>query len=362
MLATGTCYEGAFKGFWGVKICVLACLVVACFFMPDAVFTQDGAYAWIARIFSGFFLVIQVLILIDFAYTWNEQWVQNAYEGSLSDGEPSNNRWLIGLVASAFALFLSSVIGIVLLFVYYAGTCADSQAFVSVTLLLVLGSTVLALFRHQIIGVEGAVLPSAVVSFYAVFLTWQALQSNPNQDCQPSEGARENGGEFTGIFIATISLMWTCYRATQGTSALLRGTEIPSAGAGSDEGAGAAGQLQLLEVNNVTKLVSDDETGDATTSTRSGNVVSVTRSSSAPMDSEGVALFFLLMLTASLYMSMVLTNWGDITTSSGDGQTGTASMYIKAVSSWLACLIYIWTLVAPLVVSIVCGDDSREFD
>ena len=61
---------------------------------------------------------------------------------------------------------------------------------------------------------------------------------------------------------------------------------------------------------------------------------------------------------------MLLTNWG--AQEGGDAEDedegdfvssrGKASMWVKIVSAWLTALLYVWTLVAPRVMS------SREFE
>ena len=61
------------------------------------------------------------------------------------------------------------------------------------------------------------------------------------------------------------------------------------------------------------------------------------------------SLFHIVFSLANLYMMMTLTNWyspsGNLTTYSSNS----ASMWVKIVSSWLAGIIYFWTMIAPAV-------------
>merc|ERR1712029_340460 len=61
------------------------------------------------------------------------------------------------------------------------------------------------------------------------------------------------------------------------------------------------------------------------------------------------SLFHVMFALATLYVMMTLTNWyspsGDLATYSNNS----AAMWVKIVSSWLAAGIYMWTLVAPLM-------------
>ena len=63
------------------------------------------------------------------------------------------------------------------------------------------------------------------------------------------------------------------------------------------------------------------------------------------------SLFHIMFGLATLYIMMTLTNWY----SPGNGasiQTISANMsavWVKIISSWLCCAIYVWTLIAPVV-------------
>jgi hypothetical protein len=65
------------------------------------------------------------------------------------------------------------------------------------------------------------------------------------------------------------------------------------------------------------------------------------------------SVFHVMFLLAILYVMMTLTNWYqpntemDLTT----WNANTGSMWIKIVSSWLCIGLYVWTLVAPLILS-----------
>lgn len=57
---------------------------------------------WAARFGSALFLVIQMIILLDFTQSWNDAWVANGEE---------DPRWLYGLLALTVTAFLG-VLGI----------------------------------------------------------------------------------------------------------------------------------------------------------------------------------------------------------------------------------------------------------
>ena len=69
-------------------------------------------------------------------------------------------------------------------------------------------------------------------------------------------------------------------------------------------------------------------------------------------------LFHLILTTASMYMAMLLTNWGasDYAKGNEDGKVGLASMWVKIISQWFTMLLYVWSLIAPRVLG-----EWREF-
>jgi len=65
--------------------------------------------------------------------------------------------------------------------------------------------------------------------------------------------------------------------------------------------------------------------------------------------------FHLVMCCASMYMLMLITNWGDRQTAT-QYETSGVVMWIKIVTEWTTIALYVWTLIAPRL----CG--SREFE
>lgn len=72
-------------------------------------------------------------------------------------------------------------------------------------------------------------------------------------------------------------------------------------------------------------------------------------------EAEGVtynwSLFHLMFALATLYIMMTLTNWyspgADVTIETLSANM--SAVWVKMVSSWLCCAIYVWTLIAPVV-------------
>ena len=103
------------NGFWLWKyLIVIAAIIGSVAGMPDSF-----AYPWmiIAYIFAFIFIIIQLLLLVDFAHTWNETWLENA--------ENKDRSWMCGIAFCFSFNFVAIIAGNVLLYVFY--TKCDSN-------------------------------------------------------------------------------------------------------------------------------------------------------------------------------------------------------------------------------------------
>ena len=67
-------------------------------------------------------------------------------------------------------------------------------------------------------------------------------------------------------------------------------------------------------------------------------------------DEQSMVIFHGIMATGSIYMAMLLTNWGTVS-----GHKSDAQMWVSIVSQWISISIYVWSIVAPKICQ------SREF-
>lgn len=66
--------------------------------------------------------------------------------------------------------------------------------------------------------------------------------------------------------------------------------------------------------------------------------------------------FYLILALGTLYLMMTLTNWYSPTEAYKHFGQSTSSLWIKVASSWLCVSLYIWSLIAPIVLG-----DYRDF-
>lgn len=314
---------GIQNGFWGIKYLLVIGGIIGAFFIPEGQF----ASTWMVfGMIGGFcFIVIQLILIIDFAHTWAETWVSN-YEESQSRG------WYAALLCAMLTCFALALTGVVLLYVFYTKSsgCDLSKFFISFNLILVLiasGISILPSVQER--QPRSGLLQSSVVSLYVIYLTWSAL-TNASAACNGITGGQSSFDKqsIIGLVIWACSVLYSSIRTASSSSKITMSEHILA-----KEGSG--------------------EGGDGGEAGRSGDEPKVFDN-----EGEGVAyswtFFHVVFALATLYIMMTLTNWYN--PRSELSKENMASMWIKITSSWLCVGLYIWTLVAPALFP------NREFN
>lgn len=130
--------------------------------------------ASMARVGSGFFLVIQMVILLDFVQTWNDSWV--------SAGEEDNS-WLYALLALTISAYGAVITMAALMFHWFSpsgvdGGCGFNTTLITLSLLLCLTFAFISL--HPISS-TGSIFPAAIVGLYTMYLCFSALEVRSEQ-------------------------------------------------------------------------------------------------------------------------------------------------------------------------------------
>lgn len=334
---------------WVVKVVSLVALMFGTFYISNDFFF---AYSSAARWLSALFLVVQLIALIDMAYTLNERWVDAEAERSV-----------LGL---SCALYVASALGVVVFFWHYS--CGLDLFFSFVTLIAI------CVFSYlSIVTEHGAILPSAMVAAYVTFLCWSALESNPDGHTCRGRVSGEDGehdltlGLLSALF-ASVSLAYTTYSASSTAMNAFHAGERSSESEREALHAPLTGEAPRGDEK--TKKGKDPATADqggddeeaeaeeAAEEGRSAEIAATASPSSEQKPSERLWIFHAVMMCGAMYMSMILTAWGDEDSSASasdrggeihvdSGDKGRNSMWAKILSQWLTILLYIWTLVAP---------------
>ena len=159
------CSSNFHSNYWPAKLFSWVTLMGSSIFIPNTVFTTG--YDWVSRIVSFLFLIAQIVILIDFSYTWNDNWVNKS--DNLELANQSGKRYLVGLISVSTIFYIVSMVSIILMYLYF-GHCPELNFFISITLIGIVSFTCLQLFGDN----EGSLLSSSIVSLYC---TWLCLSS-----------------------------------------------------------------------------------------------------------------------------------------------------------------------------------------
>lgn len=286
------------KGGFLFKLIGFIILLIISFVIPNAFF---GVYAWIAVVASIFFLLAQLIILLDFSYSWSEKW-----------GAEEEARFSVGLLVAAIVLYAVGLTMIGLLYHWFGSSteCKIGQGMISATLVMAVLYTFVS-----IVTAHGSIIPSGTVFVYTVWTCYSALssgfQTQPGlcNKLAPSGTAQI----LVAVIFCAISMVYTCINAASSRSSF-------SLSSGDDE----------------EDQQEDDETVEAS----------------------NFAFFHLVMMLGSCYMAMLVTSW-QISGTGGTGiegvDSGTTPMWVKFSTELVCVLLYLWTLIAPAL----CGD--RDF-
>ena len=312
-------------------------------------FFDDRVFAWIARFGAFAFVLLQSLIFLDWAYTFNESMVGRALEASggssvyrlqksvdgLTGMGKSSGRLVCLLVFAAINL---SGFGVAMgyLFSGYGGEgCSDNKAILAISIVLVILAVV-----TQLDGSRGSVTTTGVLSLYVAYTSYCAVALNPNPECNAnlsadSEGLFGLGPVVLGIACSFASITYITLFAVRKIASLV-----------------AAGPLPFTRLIGVvvgyTTHGGEEEGGGKDKDLRATNVRVL------------VLNLNVVFLLVTCYISMVATNWGSIAgfASVGASTDGLAelatsigaanmSMYLNAVAGWLAAVMYILALCIP---------------
>ncbi|CAH0747311.1 unnamed protein product [Diatraea saccharalis] len=310
---------GIQNGFWGIKYLLVIGGIIGAFFIPEGQFAQT----WMVfGMIGGFcFIVIQLILIIDFAHSWAENWVSK-YEETQSRG------WYAALLLAMLTCFTLTITGIVLLYVFYTKSsgCDLSKFFISINLILVVIASAVSILpavqEHQ---PRSGLLQSSVVSLYVLYLTWSAL-SNASAECNFISGGNQSSFDkqsVIGLVIWVCSMLYSSIRTASSSSKITMSEHI-LAKEGSGEG-GDSGEAGRGGTSEEAKVFDNEADSVAYSWT----------------------FFHIVFALATLYIMMTLTNWYN--PSSELSKENAASMWIKITSSWLCIGLYIWTLAAPAV-------------
>ncbi|XP_037081978.1 probable serine incorporator isoform X1 [Pollicipes pollicipes] len=339
------------NGFWGIKYLLLIGGMIGAFFIPA------GSLNWwmYFGMIGGFlFILIQLVLIIDFAHSWADSWVSR-YE------ESESKAWYCALLFFTFLQYALAITAVGLFFAFYTRPdgCATHKFFISFNLILcVVVSALSVLPKVQESQPRSGLLQSAAVTLYTMYLTWSAMANQPDASCKPNFGALIPGGRPTppghqppgidaeaivGLIIWFVCVLYSSVRT-----------------ASSSQHAKLTGSDKLL-LKEDTKTMANPSDASTLVDAEGGGTASDAETAKVWDNEEDTvayswSFFHLMFALATLYVMMTLTSWYSPNSDLRSISNNSASMWVKIVSSWLCLALYAWSLVAPLILT------NREFN
>eukprot|EP00672_Neobodo_designis_P017895 CAMPEP_0174844070 /NCGR_PEP_ID=MMETSP1114-20130205/10889_1 /TAXON_ID=312471 /ORGANISM="Neobodo designis, Strain CCAP 1951/1" /LENGTH=396 /DNA_ID=CAMNT_0016078303 /DNA_START=96 /DNA_END=1289 /DNA_ORIENTATION=+ len=147
--------------FW--KLLSVIPLFFVSFAIPNGFFVF---WAWVCLVVSVLFLIAQLVVLLDFSYSWSDDWASR-----------EEDKYTTGLLVCTVAMFIGAIVFIALSFVYFGkGDCQLNQAMTSIP--LVCGILYSGL---SVVAPRGSLLPSATVFLYTAYTCFSALMMTPGE-------------------------------------------------------------------------------------------------------------------------------------------------------------------------------------
>uniref|UniRef100_A0A8C7Q4F7 Serine incorporator 1 n=1 Tax=Oncorhynchus mykiss TaxID=8022 RepID=A0A8C7Q4F7_ONCMY len=317
------------NGFWFFKIATMVAVTVGAFYIPEGPFT----HLWFVVGTCGafFFILIQLVLLVDFAHSWNESWVDNMESGN-------SRGWYAALLAVTGLNYIMSFIAVVLMYLFYTQSkgCLLNKFFISFNMILcAVASVVSILPRVQKFQPRSGLLQSSFMTMYTMYLTWSAMTNEPDRTCNPS---------LLSIFQQTLTTVWWDTQSIVGLTIFILCILYSS-----------IRSSNTSQVNKLTMASNDtviQEESKAGTPDEEGGT-GPRRVEDNERDTVQYSYFFFhfMLFLASLYIMMTLTNWYSPDADYNAMTSKWPAVWVKISSSWVCLTLYTWTVVAPMILT-----------
>jgi hypothetical protein len=323
-------------GGWFVKIGLwLICNIVPFFFPASLI----NSYGWVARVGSGCFLCVQILMLLDFVVAWNDSWV-----------DKEDERYLWGLLTITVGAYLGTVGLSGILFYYFkpsgAGDCSFNVTVICFTLFV---GVLVSAASMSPFARDGSLFPAAVITLYSAYLCYSALISEPHDYVCNGLGHRLNAASAStlamGMALTLLSVVYSALRAGSNTQLFSFGVDNSS-----DVGDEAMESLIEAGEGGLTSSGLDGETNSSRPASASKEKEESAMEEFQPV-TYNYSFFHLIFALASCYIAMLMTGWGTGAEERDLIDVGWVSVWVKLCTQWLTAATYIWILVAPTLLA-----------
>uniref|UniRef100_A0A7N1A064 Serine incorporator n=1 Tax=Kalanchoe fedtschenkoi TaxID=63787 RepID=A0A7N1A064_KALFE len=279
------------SGWWSVKIVFWMALTVICFLIPSIL---PEIYGEIAHIGAGIFLLVQLISIVSFIKWLNDICLSEKYA----------ERWRVYVAVVAAASYVICIVGIIMMFLWYAPatTCLLNIFFITWTLVLLQLITSVSLHPK----INAGFLAPGLMGLYIVFNCWCAIRSEPPEEtCFKSSHART--ADWLNIISFVIGVL-TIVIATFSTGIDSKSFQFKKQAVHPEE---------------------EDRTDHVP---------------------YGYGFFHFVFAAGAMYFAMLLVGWNTRHhMQKWTIDVGWTSTWVRIANEWLAVCVYIWMLVAPVI-------------
>ncbi|KAF8339706.1 serine incorporator/TMS membrane protein [Cantharellus anzutake] len=362
------------NGWWGPKVLAWLVLLAISFAIPNGFFMFWGNYMSI--IGATIFILIGLVLLVDFAHSWAEMCLEN-WEISES------NMWKFILVGSAAGMYGVVITLTAILYAFFAGSgCTLNQFFISFNLVLCILIAILSI--HPVVqqaNPRSGLLQSSMVAAYCTYLITSAVGNHTHQTCNPLHNGTGSATRDTTVVLGAIftflAIAYSTTRAATQSKALV-GKKHTGAITLDEDGAHEIGPvttqpsrkdnpryqaiLAAVEAGAIPAAALEEELNQY--DEEDDEVVGEERDDEKSQTRYNYSWFHIIFAMAAMYVAMLLTDWNVVKSTSGADDTddvyigrSEVAMWIRVVSSWICLLLYIWSLIAPVLLPDRFGAD-----
>ncbi|KAJ1665269.1 Membrane protein tms1 [Coemansia sp. RSA 1646] len=354
------------NGYWIVKFLGWVALAVLSFVIPNGFFEFYSKY--VAMVGAAIFLLVQLVLLVDFAY--------NLAEGCIERWEETERPlWRNVLVGGTIGTYAAFALMTIVDFIYFAAEgCGRNQFFITANMLLCIVVSAAAVHpRVQEANLKSGLAQAGMVTAYASYLVTSALAGSPPGEegsdkpvCNPlasAAGARATMA-VVGAFFTIGAICYSTTNAAVKGNTLIRtpssntGEYAPLATSDPSESMALSSTGQTSNAQLRQNALRDAVASGALPASALTDIDEADEGGSAGDDEQlGVqynyTFFHIIFCLASMYAAMLLTNWNSINSEDHVIIIGRSVMavWVKVITSWLCLGLYSWTLIAPVVLT-----------
>jgi len=309
-------------GWWGIKIFLLIAMTIGFFFIPSIFYVY---YGWVALFGAIAFVLIQVILLIDFAHSWSENWVAK-WEGTAEEGEDKKWYYLLWIITIAFYIAIIGM-SVTMYILFCNAECWFNAVAISINLVLVvLISVISVLPQIQEFNPRVGLLQAGIIGVFITYMVWSSILSEPIDACLGPFSVSTYVPNWISLIVgAMFTLVAVLYCTLRGGSSDIVGKSAV------EERATFNALAPEVDVE-----AEEDEHDDEVQST-----------------AYNYSFFHLTYLLGSMYLCMLFTNWYLLSSSkrssSAPSDVGWVSVGVKFASIIAAVLLYCWSVFAPAI-------------